>query len=99
MSSAACEAWNFTISRPPTNRNVRTRVPAVADAAMQTVPTGFSAVPPSGPAIPVTPTPMSTRERDLMPSAIAVATGSLTAPCAFSISSGTPSNSIFAALL
>mgnify|MGYP003693866017 CR=1 FL=1 len=61
MSSAACEAWNLTISRPPTNRNVRMRVPAAADAAMQTIPTGFSAVPPSGPAIPVTPMPMSTR--------------------------------------
>src|SRR6185295_9131361 len=60
MSSAAWDAWNLTISRPPTNRNVRTRVPAADAAAMQTMPTGFSAVPPSGPAMPVTPIPMST---------------------------------------
>jgi hypothetical protein len=49
--------------------------------------------------MPVTPMPMSTRDRVLMPSAIAVATASLTAPCAAIVSPGTPRSSIFEALL
>src|SRR5207253_228994 len=89
MSSAACDAWNLTCSRPPMNLNVRDRRAAAVTAAMATVPTGFSAVPPPGPAMPVTPTPTSTPARDRMPSAIACATNSLTAPCSAIFSAGT----------
>jgi len=68
-------------------------------AAMATVPTGFSGLPPSGPAMPVTPTPTSTPARDRRPSAMASATGSLTAPCVAINSAGTPSSSVLASLL
>ena len=47
----------------------------------QTRPTGFSAEPPSGPAIPVTLTATSAGEALSAPSAIARAVASLTAPC------------------
>ena len=49
MSSAACDAWNFTSSRSPTNRNTRERDRSGPTAATATVPTGFSARPASGP--------------------------------------------------
>ena len=52
--------------------------------ATATVPTGLAGVPPSGPAMPVMPTPMSAPDAARMPSAMARATGSLTAPCASS---------------
>ena len=61
MSSAACDAWYFTRSRSPGNCNRRTRrTRSGPSSARQTVPTGLSAVPPPGPAIPVTPTPTVT---------------------------------------
>ncbi len=66
---------------------------------MHTVPTGFSAVPPPGPAIPVVATARSTPLASRRPDAIARATGSLTAPCASRSAGGTPSSSILAALL
>src|SRR3984893_14473609 len=84
MSIAACDAWNLTISRPPTKLNVLTRVShapsCIQAAAIMTVPTGFSGVPPEGPAIPVTPTARSLPEMRRTLVAIASATGSLTAP-------------------
>ena len=43
MSRAACEAWNFTDSRSPKKRNVRTWEAAAEARATATVPTGFSA--------------------------------------------------------
>jgi hypothetical protein len=67
--------------------------------AIAMVPTGLSGVPPSGPAMPVTPMPMSAPDLDRIPSAMAAATGSLTAPCAARRASGTSSNSIFDRLL
>jgi hypothetical protein len=48
--------------------------------AKQTVPTGLSGVPPSGPAMPVTATATCAALCDSAPIAIARATGSLTAP-------------------
>ena len=47
-------------------------------------------MPPSGPAMPVTAIPHAEPEMRQMPATIASATGALTAPCARSISSGTP---------
>ena len=96
MSRAACEAWNFTSSRSPKKRKVRDEVPSADASATATVPTGFSAVPPVGPAIPVMPTPRSAPARYRMPSAIARATGSLTAPWAARTASGTPKSDVFA---
>ena len=65
---------------------------------MCTSPTGFCALPPPGPATPVTATVMSACERASAPWVIARATASLTAPCSTSIASGTPSSSDLAAL-
>src|SRR6185503_2740710 len=96
MSSAACDAWNFTCSRSPKKRNVRTRRSLSVTAATTTVPTGFSGVPPLGPAIPVTATPTLARAFALMPSAIASPTGSLTAPCSRMRSGGTSSSCVLA---
>ena len=64
---------------------------------MKTVPTGFTLVPPSGPAMPVTPTPTSTPAFLRAPAAICAAIASLTAPCASIALASTPSSSILAA--
>ena len=70
------------------NRKTRDRVADPAIAATTTVPTGFSGEPPPGPAMPVTATATSAPARARMPSTIASATGSLTAPCAAMRSGG-----------
>ena len=49
--------------------------------AMNTVPTGFSAVPPSGPAMPLTAIAQLAPVRARAPSAISITVASLTAPC------------------
>ena len=59
-------------------RDARTRAPS---RATKTRPTGFSGVPPSGPAMPVMPTPTSTPATRRAPAAIAAAISSETAPC------------------
>ena len=63
-----------------------------------TVPTGLSGEPPVGPATPVTATLTWAALRCTAPSAMARATGSLTAPCALMSAAGTPSSSVLAAL-
>ena len=55
-----------------------------------TKPTGFSLLPPVGPAIPLTEMAQLTLNFFLMPSAIALTTGSETAPWVLISSSGTP---------
>jgi hypothetical protein len=70
-----------TIARSPGSWTVRsTRSPSTCATLRQTVPTGFSALPPSGPAIPVIPTPISAPKRAIAPSASAAATSGETAP-------------------
>src|SRR5690606_19776292 len=59
----------------------------------QTVPTGFSSVPPSGPATPVIAMPASAPKRSATPRAIARATASETAPSRSIASLGTPRTS------
>jgi hypothetical protein len=77
---------------------VSVRPPSASFTVKQTVPTGFSGVPPPGPAIPVIATAISAPKRCNAPAAIASATGSDTAPLA-SISAGsTPSSSALASL-
>src|SRR6185503_18386420 len=93
-SSAAMTDCCRTIARSPTKRYVRTRAGPAATATT-TVPTGFSADPPSGPAIPVIARPAFEPRRSRTPSAIATATGSLTAPCFSMRSAATPSWWIF----
>ena len=61
-----------------------------------TRPTGLSALPPPGPAMPVTDTATPASERASAPSAIVFATGSLTAPTRAISSAGTPSISVLA---
>jgi hypothetical protein len=64
-----------------------------------TVPTGFSADPPSGPAIPVIATAVSASKRSSAPWAIASATGSDTAPCSVISAGSTPRSALLASLL
>ena len=59
MSSAAWLAMSRIKSRPPPYSRVRTTPPMGLSTANTTVPTGFSSVPPSGPAMPVMATPTS----------------------------------------
>ncbi len=63
-----------------------------------TMPTGLSALPPVGPATPVTATATWACACATAPSAMARATGSLTAPCCAISAAGTPSSSVLAAL-
>jgi len=56
MSSAIWEANCLILTRVNGKRNVRTMRIVEAVTAITTVPTGFAAVPPDGPAIPVAPT-------------------------------------------
>ena len=83
--------------RSPGSRRVRViPSPSPSFTLQQTVPTGFSSVPPSGPAIPVIATAVSASKRRRTPSAIASATGSDTAPCCSISAASTPSSSTFA---
>src|SRR5580658_5406861 len=81
--------------RSPGNLRSATSVSSSLARAWKTSPTGFSAVPPVGPATPVIPTPRVAPVRRRIPSARAAATSLLTAPC-FSIrSAGTSAKAVF----
>ena len=62
------------------------------------MPTGFSSVPPPGPAMPVMPIPTSAPKRARAPSASAAATSGETAPWRSISSAGTSASAILAAL-
>lgn len=66
--------------------------------AIHTVPTGFSGVPPSGPAIPVVAKEKSLPVRFRTPVAIASAHSRLTAPWVSIIFAGTPNTPVFTEL-
>ena len=86
-----------TSGRAPGNCSERITVtPSASRTQNQTVPTGFSGVPPSGPATPVIATAVSAPNRSTAPSAIASATSCDTAPCASMSAGSTPSRSILA---
>ncbi len=72
------------------------REPPRSATEIQTSPTGFSSVPPSGPATPVMPTPRSASSRAIAPSASARATSTETAPWASMSAGSTPARSVFA---
>src|SRR6476646_11956682 len=83
--------------RLPGNNNVRVVVPpSLSFTLKQTVPTGFSALPPPGPAIPVIAIAVSAPNRLSAPAAIASATGSDTAPWVSIRCGSTPSSSLLA---
>lgn len=63
ISKAACEARHRINSRSPGKTKRLCSVCASSASAMKTKPTGFSSVPPSGPAIPVTAKPKSVLAR------------------------------------
>ncbi len=81
-----------TRSRPNAPNSIRlcTTGPFLRAQAKWTRPSGFSGVPPPGPATPVMATERSARLCASAPSAMASATGSETAPCATISSMGTP---------
>ena len=87
---------HFTEARSPAKRKRRLDTPPGTASATKTVPTGFAAVPPSGPAIPVIARPQGVPARSQTPRTIASAHGALTAPWTRRISAGTPSSSSFA---
>src|SRR3954454_17074248 len=67
--------------------------PEAALAQKQTSPTGFSSLPPSGPATPVVEQATSASNRDRAPSAIASATSGDAAPCSSNRFPSTPRSS------
>ncbi len=73
------------------------RPPPACATLRQTIPTGFSGVPPSGPATPVMPTPTAAPNRSAAPSASAAATSGDTAPCRSISAAGTSAKATFAA--
>ena len=75
----------------------RGRLVSSSATQKQTSPTGFSFVPPPGPAMPVIPTPTSAPNRPIAPSASARATSADTAPWRAISSAGTPASSRLAA--
>src|SRR5829696_1957031 len=89
-SIAAAALSRLFADRSPAHRNRRTTGPPAPATATYVRPTGLAAVPPSGPATPVTATATSVPSRRRAPSAIATATCAETAPCAANRSSPTP---------
>src|SRR5580692_4128946 len=99
-SRAACVAcWRIRSRSPPGKRNAHSRGPRSSAKPTWTKPTGFSGVPPPGPAIPVIPTPSVAPARFRMPSARARAASGLTAPFDSINSGGTPARVVFKSLL
>src|SRR5581483_748172 len=78
-SNAAFTANVRINCRSPGKINLRTLHSSASASAINTNPTGFSSLPPPGPAMPVMPTPSVVAARSRIPRAIAAATGSLTA--------------------
>ena len=66
-SSACCVEYHFMIVRGPCQSSLRCSWPFGPATATCTVPTGFSGVPPVGPAMPVMPTPQVAPKRSRMP--------------------------------
>src|SRR5438132_9792601 len=96
ISNAACVDCHFTEARPPRKRKWRLVTAPATASPTNTVPTGFAAVPPSGPATPVIARPQGAPARSQTERTIASAQGALTAPWVRRISAGTPSSSSFA---
>ena len=90
-SSAACVACSRTMCGRRQIETCRAIViAATGDGDRDGADRFLASVPPEGPAMPVTLTPRSACSRWRTPSAIAAATGSLTAPCSVSSSAARP---------
>src|SRR5450830_60985 len=89
--SAATAAKRRTWFRSPLKRSSCSICPSGPAAQKKTRPTGFSAVPPPGPAMPVIPTATSTPSTLLAPSASSSAHSAETAPRSARVFSGTTS--------
>ena len=98
LLSAKSTACRLTDARSPAKclNSVMTLSPAAKPN--QTEPTGFSAVPPVGPAMPETDTATSAPAAFLAPAAISLTVSRLTAPCLSRVSAETPTNFCFAPL-
>ena len=92
---AATVARALIVSRSPGSENSRPFSTPGAETWEWTSPTGFAALPPPGPATPVTAIPTSVPSRSRTPAAIAAATSADTAPCADEDVLGHPSSAIF----
>src|SRR5690606_25423370 len=97
-SSAATAERSRPSSRSPGTESRRASERVGVSAAMKTVPTGFSGVPPPGPATPLIATPHSAPVMRRMPEAMARTAGSLTAPSLSMRAASTPSRPVFTAL-
>ena len=89
-ASPALRVWIQARPRLVPKRRPSLLQPWGPATAMCTKPTGFCSLPPPGPATPVMAKPQSAPVSRRAPSAIASATGSLTAPWVSSSASGTP---------
>src|SRR5712692_474558 len=78
--------------RSPGKTKSALREPSGPSACRKTRPTGFSSLPPPGPAMPVTATATSAPSRSRAPAAIAAAVSAETAPWRSSTGGGTPSS-------
>src|SRR2546421_251683 len=90
--SAVMAARRRTEPRSPGKTKSALREPPGPSTCRKTRPTGFSSLPPSGPAMPVTATATSAPSRSRAPAAIAAAVSADTAPWRLSTSGGTPSS-------
>src|SRR5438105_2693968 len=93
--SAETVARRRIVSRSAGRLKPPSSSPSGLTACRYTSPTGFSAVPPPGPATPVTDAATSTPSRSRTPRAMARAVSADTAPKRASISAGTPSSRSF----
>ena len=98
MSSALSVASLRTRARSPPSCNRSTVTPCLSAQATYTSPTGFSFVPPPGPAMPVVATAISAPLYIRGPLATSKAVCSLTAPNTASVSGFTPQYFTFASL-
>src|SRR5437764_4329861 len=96
-SSADWVAKSLNSARPIGQNILRCSCDDGPATAICTVPTGFSGVPPLGPAMPVTPMPYVAPQRSRMPRASATATGSETSPCWAMSAGSTPAMAVLSA--
>ena len=80
MAMAQLFALSMNCNLEPCNLNLFTKIFSLNLTAIKINPTGFSGLPPVGPAIPVVAIPTFTPNLAQTPSTIATATASLTAP-------------------
>lgn len=96
---AVVDAWSITLERLPGKWRVWEIMPNGVFTAIHTVPTGLSAVPPSGPAMPEVAMAHCVASLSHAPVAISSTVGILTAPCIVRVSYFTFRTDCFTSLL